>query len=398
MVRYISLLLFIGLAWGQDCDDGYVWIDEIPDFVETDYYCFYQEDLDVLQSIIDSNENLFGQYPFQTGSQIWENGRLSTLEFYWYNQLTILPDNFGNLSSLKTLWLFFNQLTSLPESIGNLSSLENFELSWSQITDIPESIGNLSSLKYLTLTSNPLTSVPESIGYLTNLEGIYLQSNQLTNIPESISNLSSLQSLHISDNQLIGIPENIGNLSNLETLHLSGNQITNIPESIGNLLNLQILYLHSNQLLIVPESICNLNLEWSNQNHFNIHVNQICPPYPECIEDYMGFQDTTNCGQVSIIDETFPVTYNLYNAYPNPFNPITTLRYELPEDAIVNITIYDMMGRQVKTLVNGSQTAGYRTIQWNATNDEDKPVSAGLYLYTIQAGKFRQAKKMVVLK
>ena len=76
----------------------------------------------------------------QTGSQIWENGRLSTLEFYWYNQLTILPDNFGNLSSLKTLWLFFNQLTSLPESIGNLSSLENFELSWSQITDIPESI------------------------------------------------------------------------------------------------------------------------------------------------------------------------------------------------------------------------------------------------------------------
>jgi flagellar hook assembly protein FlgD len=57
-----------------------------------------------------------------------------------------------------------------------------------------------------------------------------------------------------------------------------------------------------------------------------------------------------------------------------------------------------MMGRQVKTLVNGSQTAGYRTIQWNATNDEGKPVSAGLYLYTIQAGEFRQTKKMVLLK
>jgi hypothetical protein len=352
MVRYISLLLFIGLAWGQDCDEGYVWIDEIPDFVETDYYCFYQEDLDVLQSIIDSNENLFGQYPFQTGSQIWENGRLSTLEFYWYNQLTILPDNFGNLSSLKTLWLFFNQLTSLPESIGNLSSLENFELSWSQITDIPE----------------------------------------------SISNLSSLQSLHISDNQLIGIPENIGNLSNLETLHLSGNQITNIPESIGNLLNLQILYLHSNQLLIVPESICNLNLEWSNQNHFNIHVNQICPPYPECIEDYMGFQDTTNCEQVSIIDETFPVTYNLYNAYPNPFNPITTIRYDLPEPSNVNIIIYDMLGRVVSNLVSSTQNAGYKSVQWNATNNEGQPVSAGLYLYTIQAGEFRQTKKMVLLK
>jgi flagellar hook assembly protein FlgD len=65
---------------------------------------------------------------------------------------------------------------------------------------------------------------------------------------------------------------------------------------------------------------------------------------------------------------------------------------------MVNITIYDMMGRQVKTLVNGSQTAGYRTIQWDATNNIGQPVSAGLYLYTIQAGEFRQTKKMVLLK
>ena len=57
-----------------------------------------------------------------------------------------------------------------------------------------------------------------------------------------------------------------------------------------------------------------------------------------------------------------------------------------------------MMGRAVKTLVNGSQTAGYKSVQWNATNDRDKPVSAGLYLYTIQAGEFRQTKKMVLLK
>jgi flagellar hook assembly protein FlgD len=57
-----------------------------------------------------------------------------------------------------------------------------------------------------------------------------------------------------------------------------------------------------------------------------------------------------------------------------------------------------MMGRQVKTLINGSQAAGYRTIQWNATNDEGMPVSAGLYLYTIQTGEFKQTKKMVLLK
>ena len=57
-----------------------------------------------------------------------------------------------------------------------------------------------------------------------------------------------------------------------------------------------------------------------------------------------------------------------------------------------------MMGRIVKTLVNSSQTAGYKSIQWNATNDRNEPVSSGLYIYTIQAGDYTQTKKMVLLK
>ena len=65
---------------------------------------------------------------------------------------------------------------------------------------------------------------------------------------------------------------------------------------------------------------------------------------------------------------------------------------------MVNITIYDMMGRVVNTLINGSQTAGYKSILCNATNDRNEPVSAGLYLYTIQAGQFTATKKMVFLK
>ena len=57
-----------------------------------------------------------------------------------------------------------------------------------------------------------------------------------------------------------------------------------------------------------------------------------------------------------------------------------------------------MSGRLVRMLVNGSQTAGFKSVQWNATNNRNEPVSAGLYLYTIQAGEFRQTKKMVLLK
>jgi len=106
-------------------------------------------------------------------------------------------------------------------------------------------------------------------------------------------------------------------------------------------------------------------------------------------------------GAVSVIENEnldTPIKFNLQNNFPNPFNPLTTIRYDLPEDGLVNVTIYDIMGRPVKYLVNSQQNSGYKSIQWNGTNDAGQPVSAGLYMYTIQAGGFRQTRKMVLLK
>ncbi len=105
-----------------------------------------------------------------------------------------------------------------------------------------------------------------------------------------------------------------------------------------------------------------------------------------------------NEGSLSIIEDVIPLTYSLYNAYPNPFNPVTTLRYDIPEDGFVHITIYDLVGRQVKALLNSPQTAGHRSIQWNATNNAGQQVPAGVYLYSIETANFRQTKKMVLLK
>ena len=202
-------------------------------------------------------------------------------------------------------------------------------------------------------------------------------------------------------NQLTGsIPSEIGNLANLEGLGLDWNQLTgSIPSEIGNLTNLEYLNLGNNQLTgEIPESICDLNIGFSNSLYFNISNNQLCPSYPSCVEDHVGEQDTTNCDQVSIIDETLPIICNLYNAYPNPFNPVTTLRYDLPEDAMVTIIIYDMMGRIINNLVSNQQRAGYKSVKWDATNNIGQPVSAGVYLYTIRAGEFRQTKKMLLMK
>jgi PKD repeat protein len=95
---------------------------------------------------------------------------------------------------------------------------------------------------------------------------------------------------------------------------------------------------------------------------------------------------------------TIPDVYALHQNYPNPFNPTTQIKYDLPEDAMVSITIYDIMGRSISSLVNSKQTAGYRSIQWNATNNFGESVSAGMYIYMIHAGEFRKVKKMVLLK
>jgi arabinogalactan endo-1,4-beta-galactosidase len=88
---------------------------------------------------------------------------------------------------------------------------------------------------------------------------------------------------------------------------------------------------------------------------------------------------------------------NIYN-YPNPFNSFTTLRYDLPEDSFVDVTVYDMLGNVVNNLVNTNQSSGYKSVQWNATNNQGEPVSAGVYLYKIQAGDFVDTKKMILLK
>ena len=97
-------------------------------------------------------------------------------------------------------------------------------------------------------------------------------------------------------------------------------------------------------------------------------------------------------------NSVMPHNYALHQNFPNPFNPVTNLRYDLPEQSFVTLTIYDLIGREITQLVNTTQEAGFRSVQWDATDSFGKPVSAGIYLYKITTGKFVQTKKMVLVK
>ena len=108
---------------------------------------------------------------------------------------------------------------------------------------------------------------------------------------------------------------------------------------------------------------------------------------------------STDRGALSVeTPATLPKKIAVSQAYPNPFNPVTTISYHLLEANHVRVDIYDMLGGKVCTLVNKRQEAGPRSILWNAVNDRGEPVAAGVYLYTVHAGGDLKSNKMVLLK
>ena len=239
-----------------------------------------------------------------TSEDVWGLQSTSNIEVGDYD-----VELWGEVYSIENTTLLnlnSNNLTgSIPPEIGDLTNLNYLKLENNQLTgSIPSEIGNLTNLTYLWLENNQLTgSIPPEIGNLTNLTQLVLFENQLTgSIPSEIGNLTNLQGLGLSWNQLSGsIPSEIGNLNNLTELYLRENQLTgSIPPEIGNLTNLIKLRLEGNQLTgEIPESICDLNIDWSGDDYgtpwFNITNNQLCPPYPSCVEGFVGEQDTSDC-------------------------------------------------------------------------------------------------------
>ncbi|MBU2493799.1 MAG: T9SS type A sorting domain-containing protein, partial [Bacteroidetes bacterium] len=115
---------------------------------------------------------------------------------------------------------------------------------------------------------------------------------------------------------------------------------------------------------------------------------------------YMDGLEIKKVNEVTDINEqsALPSEYSLQQNYPNPFNPTTVINYSLPVSSNVTLKIYDMLGREVRSLVNTQQNAGTYNIYWAGTNNYGTHVSSGTYIYVIRAGDFYQAKKMVLIK
>jgi len=99
---------------------------------------------------------------------------------------------------------------------------------------------------------------------------------------------------------------------------------------------------------------------------------------------------------VSDVEETstdIPNTFNLKQNYPNPFNPSTIIKYSVPENGFVKLSVYNLVGEEVNVLVNETVNAGFYEVTFNAAN-----LPSGTYFYRIQAGNYIETKKMVLMK
>ena len=149
-------------------------------------------------------------------------------------------------------------------------------------------IKNFTALTKLYVVDNELTSL--DVSGLLNLYKIYCMNNAITNL--NVSNTPALTDLLCYSNQLTTL--DVSTNTALERLICSDNQLTSLD--VSNNTSLTVLHCNNNQLSgTMPESICNLSIDFSDSMVFNISDNQFCPPYPSCVENYIGLQDTTNC-------------------------------------------------------------------------------------------------------
>jgi len=102
---------------------------------------------------------------------------------------------------------------------------------------------------------------------------------------------------------------------------------------------------------------------------------------------------TANVFGIRQLGNVIPEKYNLYQSYPNPFNPKVTIKFDIAENSDVKLVIYDLLGREITTLVSDKLNSGIYQIEWNASN-----YTSGIYFYRLKAGDYSSAKKMVLVK
>ena len=182
-----------------------------------------------------------------------------------------------------------------------------------------------------------------------------------------------------------------------------GNPVINANEKLSIVKN----QVEKGEMIVLAYSMNGEKINFNVENLFTIPVEFVSKGYRGKasieIDDVIlagpsGAEILMDKNSGSVTLAVVPVKYALHQNYPNPFNPTTTINYDLPKNAHVEIVIYNMLGQNIRKLVNDDKPFGYHSVVWDGMTDAGESVSSGLYIYRIISGDFHKVKKMVLLK
>ncbi len=378
-----------------------------------------------LRSLILANNSFLGEIPPEFG----ERTKLEWLNLYNNSFSGPIPSSFANLVNLKILDLDKNKFSgSIPPELGNLSKLDWIGLGENElIGSIPPELSNLSSLIWLDLGENEFTgSIPPELGNLSALEVLDLSRNALSgDIPPELGNLSQLDSLNLSHNMFVGrLPRSFMQLDSLKGFWFDGQDLCapqddefqawlkSIPDVRGAICSIlkfaegiedqRYAWLRPIPPLVLPE-VTNgtAPIEYT-----------LTPTLPEGLKfdpstrtlsgtptmitssieysykamDAGGAMDSLLFkilvySPSSVKKEFLPEVFTALGNFPNPFQAITQLTFNLPQDARVQVEVIDVIGRRLLTATESHIPAGWsRTIELNGG-----ALPAGFYVYRLIA-------------
>tara|TARA_B110000438_G_scaffold287046_1_gene318920 strand:- start:1089 stop:2153 length:1065 start_codon:yes stop_codon:yes gene_type:complete len=351
IIFYFFLISIIPVILNGECDSSFSYYSELPPNVTilVGDSCLADGDISVLDSLILIND-LEYETPLNIGTQTWFNGRL---KFF-------VAGNYGNSSGVN------DTIYSLPENFGDLDNLASLYLEWNRISMLPESFKNL-----------------------TGLISFYINNNTLSQLGDSLGNLSNLFFLDLGYNQLLSLPESICELNNLSYLWLFNNNLEYLPTCFCD------MELEWN------------DDDPGGYPYFAIGENALCDSVPGCVSESENFELSLDqfyysfpvyapqdCDQNGYSKVSLPYQFRISQAYPNPFNPETKLLLEIPYDRKIDIKVFDILGNLVEVIYDNKLfTQGNHMINWSGKNK-----SSGLYILQIKDGINTEYRKLSLLK
>lgn len=275
--------------------------------------------------------------------------------------------------------------------------------------ELPSALSKLTKLSVLSLNNNQLKgAIPDDWKMLENLLQLILYNNQLNELPD-LSTLTNLSSLFIQNNRFTfeDIEPNIGikfftyapqdSVGTRKDTTVSAGARLEFSAEIGGTANQYQWYKDAVEIEGAQDSVYTIgSASESDAGEYICHITSDIVADLTLYSRPVTVRVSTESGIAE--SEQMPLDFALRQNYPNPFNAVTTIPFTAPRVGQVSITVYDMNGRKVQTLLNKTVDVGHHIVKWNGTDASGELVGSGVYFIRMQTETFKQVQKVILMK